>query len=143
MAASYEVVLIHKGLDEFAGEIEKAVRAAAAKVLLQTNLNLLDFKYTISAVSLDAHVAVVYLGSTAGCGDKTVKKELERAVGCQFPVLPIVRKKEPGTVCETLPSVIKRVNTADWDSAVRGKSRHRTVSLDRSMSYGLFCPGTI
>ncbi len=28
-------------------------------------------------------------------------------------------------------------------SAVRGKSRHRTVSLDRSMSYGLFCPGTI
>ncbi len=37
----------------------------------------------------------------------------------------------------------------DWvyrrfrDSAVRGKSRHRTVSLDRSMSYGLFCPGTI
>ena len=29
------------------------------------------------------------------------------------------------------------------NSAVRGKSRHRTVSLDRSMSYGLFCPGTI
>ena len=28
-------------------------------------------------------------------------------------------------------------------SVVRGKSRHRTVSLDRSMSYGLFCPGTI
>ncbi len=31
----------------------------------------------------------------------------------------------------------------DHTSAVRGKSRHRTVSLDRSMSYGLFCPGTI
>ena len=30
-----------------------------------------------------------------------------------------------------------------YSSAVRGKSRHRTVSLDRSMSYGLFCPGTI
>ncbi len=37
-------------------------------------------------------------------------------------------------------------NTAGYRfniSAVRGKSRHRTVSLDRSMSYGLFCPGTI
>ena len=29
------------------------------------------------------------------------------------------------------------------DSAVRGKLRQRTVSLYRSMSYGLFCPGTI
>ena len=28
-------------------------------------------------------------------------------------------------------------------SAVRGKLRQRTVSLYRSMSYGLFCPGTI
>ena len=29
------------------------------------------------------------------------------------------------------------------NSAVRGKLRQRTVSLYRSMSYGLFCPGTI
>ena len=29
------------------------------------------------------------------------------------------------------------------NSAVRGKLRQRTVSLHRSMSYGLFCPGTI
>jgi hypothetical protein len=28
-------------------------------------------------------------------------------------------------------------------STVRGKLRQRTVSLYRSMSYGLFCPGTI
>ena len=28
-------------------------------------------------------------------------------------------------------------------SAVRGKLGQRTVSLYRSMSYGLFCPGTI
>ena len=30
-----------------------------------------------------------------------------------------------------------------FPSAVRGKLRQRTVSLYRSMSYGLFCPGTI
>ena len=117
MVASYEVVLIHKGLDQFASEIEKAVRDAAAKVLLQSSLNLLDFKYAISAVSPGSHVAVVYLGSTAGCGDRAVKDALEKAVRCQFPVLPIVRKQESGTVREKLPCVIKHVNTADWDDS--------------------------
>ncbi len=47
-------------------------------------------------------------------------------------LVPGVRLR-PGSVVED------QFNT----SAVRGKSRHRTVSLDRSMSYGLFCPGTI
>ena len=35
------------------------------------------------------------------------------------------------------------VTLSNCISAVRGKLRQRTVSLYRSMSYGLFCPGTI
>ena len=44
------------------------------------------------------------------------------------------------TLCGT-----KVLLRSDWEriSAVRGKLRQRTVSLYRSMSYGLFCPGTI
>ncbi len=44
---------------------------------------------------------------------------------------------------DVAPATVGAGDPISVTSAVRGKSRHRTVSLDRSMSYGLFCPGTI
>ena len=48
-------------------------------------------------------------------------------------------------ICRRTLGFKKRVDAIGMDqlSAVRGKLRQRTVSLYRSMSYGLFCPGTI
>ena len=114
MSTSYEVVLIHNELEDFACEVAETIRTAANDVLVQPGL--LDFKYDISNVSPDAHVAVVYLGSTAGRRDGAVATALEEAVSRSFPVLPIVRNREPGAIHEKLPAVIENVNAADWES---------------------------
>ena len=50
-------------------------------------------------------------------------------------------KFDCGSVCEAHKD--SKVTQRYFFSAVRGKLRQRTVSLYRSMSYGLFCPGTI
>ena len=114
MSASYEVVLIHKGMEELAEEVARAVRAAVKEVLAQPDF--LDFKYEMSTASPDSHVAVAYLGSVAGGDDSAVTRALEDAVSRQFPVLPIVRSSEPGTPCEKLPPVIEHIHAADWDN---------------------------
>ena len=113
MSPSYEVVIIHKELDDFATEVATAIRTAATDVLMQPDL--LDFKYDLPSVAPDSHVAVVYLGSTEGCQDTTVTAALATAVGLSFPVLPIVRSHEPGTAHTKLPEVIATINAADWD----------------------------
>ncbi len=84
MSASYEVVLIHKEMEEFAEEVTRAVRTAANEVLAQPDL--LDFKYEMSTASPDSHVAVVYLGNVAGGDDSAVTGALKDAVSRQFPV---------------------------------------------------------
>ena len=50
-----------------------------------------------------------------------------------------------GAIAVLLMAVMPRTqaHSIEQVSAVRGKLRQRTVSLYRSMSYGLFCPGTI
>ena len=113
MSPSYEVVIIHKELDAFATEVATAIRTAATDVLMQPDL--LDFKYDLPSVAPDSHVAVVYLGSTEGRQDTTVTAALADAVGLSFPVLPIVRSREPGTAHAKLPEVIATINAADWD----------------------------
>ena len=113
MPASYEVVLVHKDTEEFANEITTAVRTATQTVLL--NPNLLSFRCEMSTISPDSHVVVVYVGSRAGCGDSAVTAALEEAVNRQFPVLPIVRQHEPGTVHEKIPTVIQNISAANWD----------------------------
>ncbi|MDE0356592.1 MAG: toll/interleukin-1 receptor domain-containing protein [Gammaproteobacteria bacterium] len=117
MSASYEVVLLHDGLVEFAREVQGAARDATREVLSQPNL--LGFGSDISTVSPDSHVVIVYLGSREGSVDSVVREALQEAVDNQFPILPIVRHCEPGTIREKLPSVIENINAADWDSRRR------------------------
>ena len=113
MSPSYDVVLIHRDLEDFAREVAEAIRTAATNVLVRPDF--LDVKRDLSKVGPDSHVAVVYLGSTTGCRDKTITAALENAVSRQFPVLPIVRNRERGTIREKLPTVIENINAADWD----------------------------
>ena len=113
MSASYEVVLIHKDLEHFAREVTEAIRTAASEVL--PSPELIDFHNELSTVSPDSHVVVVYLGSIAGSSDGSVTDALEDAVKRSFPLLPIVRNHETGTVREKLPTAIQHINAADWD----------------------------
>lgn len=114
MSPSYEVVLIHHDLVDFACEVENAIRTAANKVLIRPEL--LDVKYDLSEVGPDSHVAVVYLGSAAGSRDRGIAAALGVVVSGAIPVLPIVRSRETGTVREKLPAVIEHINAADWDN---------------------------
>ena len=113
MPPSYEVVLIHQELEDFAREVAEAIRNAANDVLVRPDL--LEVKYDLSSVGPDSHVVVVYLGSTAGRRDDAVTAALEDAVSRPFPVLPIVRNREQGSIREKLPAVIENINAADWD----------------------------
>ena len=113
MPPSYEVVLIHQDLGDFAREVAEAIRNAANDVLVRPDL--LEIKYDLSSVGPDSHVVVVYLGSTVGRRDDAVTAALEDALSRPFPVLPIVRKRELGSIREKLPTVIENINAADWD----------------------------
>ncbi|MCY4597318.1 MAG: toll/interleukin-1 receptor domain-containing protein [Bryobacterales bacterium] len=113
MPPTYQVVLVHHDLEDFAREVAEAIRIAAGDVLVRPEL--LDVTYDLSDVGPDAHVAVVYLGSTAGGRDSRIATALEDAVSRPFPVLPIVRSREIGSVREKLPSVIENINAANWD----------------------------
>ena len=114
MFPSYEIVLIHRELGDFAREVAKATRNATNGILVRPEL--LEFKNDMANVRADSHVAVVYLGSREGRRDMAVAAALEDAVGRPFPVLPIVRSREPGTTREKMPTVIENINAADWNA---------------------------
>lgn len=120
MSPPYQVVFVHKELTDFARAVETTIRASATDVLIQPDL--LDFKHDMSEARADAHVVVVYLGSTDGRQDGTVTTALRDAVRRSFPVLPIVRNREPGAIPEKLPPVIEHINAADWDKDTIGAS---------------------
>ena len=113
MSPSYEVVLIHKEMEDFAQEVTEAIRATVRKVFAKSDF--VDFKYDMSDVGPDSQVAVVYLGSTEGRKDATVAAALKDAVGRPFPVLPIVRSHDPGNTREKLPATIENINAAVWE----------------------------
>ena len=113
MSPSYEVVLLHKKMDDFAQEVAETIKTTVDQIFAKSDL--LDFKYEMSDVSPDSQVAVVYLGSTEGRRDAAVGAALEDAVGRPFPVLPIVRRRDPGTTPEKLPTTIEHINAAVWD----------------------------
>ena len=113
MSSSYELVLLHRELGDFARDVEATIRSATDDVLVRPDL--LDIKYNMSDVSAEAHVAVVYLGSIGGCKDRAIATALEDAMSHSFPLLPIVRTREAGPVREKLPTVINHINAADWD----------------------------
>ncbi len=110
----YEVVLVHRGLDDFAAEVRDAVRAATQEVLLQPNL--VAFREALENGSSDRHSVVVYLGSQPGATDPGVNSLLNEALATQIPVLPLTRTSDAGTVSQKLPESIKLINAADWET---------------------------
>ena len=121
MPPSYQVVLIHKDLRDFAREVEEAIRTAAGDVLLQPNL--LDFRHDVSHVSADSQVTVVYLGSTEGSRDGAIRAALRDAVVRSFPVLPVVRNANP---VQFARSCRPRSSTLAPQTGMKTPSPHRS-----------------
>lgn len=112
MPASYEVVVIHSDLDEFAAEFRNAVREAAEIVLQQPGF--LTFGNSVSDASSDSNVLVVYLGSKLGHSDGRVADNLDKALYSRLPILPVVRDSDPGSIHQKLPPAIARINAVNW-----------------------------
>ena len=114
MNARYQVVVIHKDMDQLRTEVVASVAEAATDILHDPNL--LTFPCRIEDVDEHSHVAVVYLGSMAGATDSDVCDHMETAVHHHFPILPVVRNGDPGDVVDKLPALISTLHAEDWTS---------------------------
>ena len=114
MAASHEIILIHKNQNDFAKIVICAVCRHIKSVLGESTTVI--FKDKISDASPSNHATVIYLGSVAGHDDKKVRQALRDAMDSQFSILPIVRKSDPGAISKKLPKEIALVNAADWEN---------------------------
>lgn len=121
MNSCYEVVLLHRDLDQFAEEVADAVNQTADGLLERTGV--LHCRTDLSQSGGNAPVTVAYLGNKAGQRDDSIREALNRALALHFPILPIVRREDPGDVHEKLPSAISAINAIQWDDA-----RERTVT---------------
>lgn len=112
MNARYQVVVIHKGMEELRSEIENSVREAATGIL--HDAALLAFPRHIEDADDRSPVAVIYLGSNAGAADSGVRNQIVAAMRRHFPILPVVRNDDPGEVPTKLPPVINALHAEDW-----------------------------
>lgn len=115
MSCSYEVVLLHRGLDQFADEVVSDVNQAAEGILGRSGV--LRCSTALPQANNTAHVVVAYLGNKAGQRDDAIRRALSRALKSHFPILPIVRREDFGDIHEKLPSIISQVNTINWNDA--------------------------
>ena len=118
MSAPYVVVVLHRGLADFASEVCEALRKATREILLQPGL--LEFHDGFDDVDPITNTAVVYLGSRAGSSDDDIDALLAEALNRQIPIMPLVRSGRQEVLDELSPS-IRRLNAADWEGQ-RGQS---------------------
>lgn len=115
MSCSYELILLHCGLDRFAGEVVDAVNRAAEGFLGRSGV--LHCSTAFPESNNEAHVVVAYLGSKAGQRDDAIRRALSRALKSHFPILPIVRRQDPGDIHEKLPPDISTISALNWNDA--------------------------
>lgn len=113
MSASYQLALVHHGHDEFATEIRRHVRQRCAVVLGSDRL--LNIRDGVPDAALGSHVVVAYLASLRGAQHANVAVEIEQAMRSGFPILPIVRKSDPGSTARKLSAEIAHLNAVDWE----------------------------
>ena len=109
----YQMAVVHSGQDTFADEISRSVRTAAAAVVGQGDL--LDVLRDVPDSSPDSHVAVIYAASQDGARNATVRAQVGKALNLGFPVLPVTRASEEGSIRDSLPSLITHLNAVDWE----------------------------
>ena len=113
MPASYQLAFVHHGHDDFATETRRHVRKRCAEVLGSDRL--LNIRDGAPDAVLGSHVVVAYLGSLHGAQHADVAAEIQQATRLGFPILPIVRKSDPGPTASKLPAEIAHLNAVDWE----------------------------
>ena len=107
------LAIVHGGRDDLAGEIGKAVREAAMRVLSQENL--IETAGRVPDFVSGSQVVVIYAGSPAGAQDPATGMEIHKALANGFPVLPVIRASDEGSVRDSLPAQIAHLNAVDRD----------------------------
>lgn len=113
MPASYQLALIHHGHDGFATELRRHVRQRYSELLGSDRL--LSIRDGAPDAALGSHVVVAYLANLRGAQHADVAAEIQRAMRLGFPILPIVRKSDPGSTGSKLPAAIAHLNAIDWE----------------------------
>ena len=113
MPQLYQMAIVHSGQDTLADEIDRAVRAAAAAVLGRGHL--LDVLRDVPNSSPNSHVAVVYVASQDGAQSSAVHAQVNKALRLGFPILPVTRASDEGSIGDSLPSLITQLNAVDWE----------------------------
>ena len=114
MSTPYVLVIVHRGLDDFATQVREAVGEATRAI--SDEENLVDFAEDLDSTSAYGQAAVVYLGNSIGAQDEAVRIQMEGALNQQLPIVPLVRSTEPGDISDKLPSILRHLNAADWDT---------------------------
>ena len=110
--ATYTLVILHEGEDEWAEQVEARIRFVCTQVLLRDDL--LERLDDVGAAqgSPDAYAVVVYLASGSGCASERIAGELDLARREAYTVVPIVR---PGAeIATVMPVGIRRLNALEW-----------------------------
>lgn len=115
MSCSYSVVLLHSGMNQFKNDVASVVNQAADDFLGRSGV--LRCCTALPQSNSEAHVVVAYLGNKSGQQDEHIRNALNRALKSHFPILPIVRRDDPGEIHEKLPSSISQVNAINWNDA--------------------------
>ncbi len=113
MSACYQVILIHdQTATSFADEVREEIKIAASKLLQRKDL--VGVETQISTIREGLPVVVVYLASVDGQEDRSIRAQLDQALDCMYPVLPLVRDTESHDIYKQVPEVIQHINTAHW-----------------------------
>ena len=112
MSANYVIVLVHDGLCDFEEDFTKSIRDATKELFRQENL--IGFRQDVLMEDQESNSLVVYLGSRSGRDHERVNQVLGQAIDAQLPIFPIVRKTDDGGIRDKVPSIIARINAANW-----------------------------
>lgn len=122
----YQLVVLRVGQDDWASEVEQAVREQCRRILRHDSM-LVRVETIAAASAADAPTAVVLLGSETAASSPDVASAVEAARASTFPILPLVRPN--GKVSELLPASVGRLNAVRWGEGNISLEILRTLGL--------------
>jgi hypothetical protein len=122
----YQLVILADGQDDWAAEVERAVRTDCVKILRDDSM-LVRRETVQQAAEADAPTAVVLLGSGRAAKSRVIATALEDARANTFPTLPFVQPQDQVTA--VLPASVARLNAVTWGEGNISLEVLRTLGL--------------
>jgi hypothetical protein len=122
----YQLVILASGQDDWAAEVEQAVRTDCMKILRHDSM-LVRRETVQQAAEADAPTAVVLLGSHQAAITGEIAAAIEEARASTLPILPLIQPN--GKVSDLLPASVARLNAVMWGEGNISLEVLRTLGL--------------